>query len=75
MPSGEPGYFRLRAAEERDCASAARDPKSRAVHLDLAQRYEQASGVLSDELVQRSYEALCRSLNLLSETSKHVGES
>ena len=35
-------YFSRRAAEERDAAQRARDPRARQTHLDLAERYAQA---------------------------------
>lgn len=33
-------YYRRRSAEERIAAAAAHDPKVRAIHVDLAMRYE-----------------------------------
>jgi hypothetical protein len=34
------GYYRRRSAEERAAASTARNERVRAVHLDLAMRYD-----------------------------------
>lgn len=40
MPSEDVSYFRARAVEEREQASAAAIPAVRAVHLDFADRYD-----------------------------------
>ncbi|MFL6764010.1 MAG: hypothetical protein ACJ8FO_02305 [Sphingomicrobium sp.] len=48
-------YYRRRSAEEKAAAAAALHPRARAVHLELARRYEERIGELADE---RSYEHL-----------------
>ena len=69
MPSPEDlDYFRVRAAEERQRASAATDPEVRRVHLDLARRYAIAAG--SHDHVESARDAISRSFSLLSGTSK-----
>lgn len=39
-----PDYFAARAAEERDLAQRAADEKSRAAHLEMADRYAELAG-------------------------------
>jgi hypothetical protein len=36
-------YFRVRASQERAAAEQATDPFVRQIHVDLAQRYEEAA--------------------------------
>jgi len=36
----DPAYYSERAAEERRLAMASKDPKVRAIHLELAERYD-----------------------------------
>jgi hypothetical protein len=43
------GYYRRRAAEERAAASAASNDRVRAVHLDLAVRYDARAVALAAE--------------------------
>lgn len=38
-PSPNPGYYAARSVEERRLAMASADPKVRAIHLELAERY------------------------------------
>ena len=42
-------YYRRRSAEERAAAAAARNKKVRAVHLDLAMRYDERVVALAAE--------------------------
>ena len=73
MPTESLEYFRVRAAEERKRASAAPSENIRAIHLELAQRYEHACGRVDTDLhMQSSRDAIARSLNLLSTTSLPV---
>ena len=75
MPSEDVSYFRARAVEEREQASAAVSPAVRAVHLDFAGRYDRmATGPHSEEKLRLSQEAVRRSLSLLRATNHFVNE-
>ena len=65
-------YLRMRANEERQRASEATDSKVRQVHLDLALRYEMASG--SHNHIQSTRDAISRSFALLSQTSDYASD-
>jgi hypothetical protein len=43
--SRHPDYFAARAVEERRHAMASSDPKVRAIHLDLAEKYSQLAAM------------------------------
>ena len=73
MSSDDLRYLRGRAAEERRRALLAASPDVRAMHLDLARRYDQASGKVDNaEHMRSSREAVERSLKLLAQTSLQV---
>lgn len=70
MSSDDLFYFRTRAAEERQRASTATSPATRAFHLEFAARYEQLAGQLrAVEQTQSSRNAIHRSLALLRATA------
>ena len=74
MSSDNLSYFRARAVEERERASAAANFEIRAVHLDFAARYEHLTAELSSvEPLRQSRVAIRRSLGLLAATSQMVG--
>ena len=73
MSSDELNYFRARAIEERERAGAATSSAIRAVHLELALRYDQLAGELRrTEELQLSHDAVRRSLDLLRTTNVMV---
>jgi hypothetical protein len=41
-----PDYFSARAVEERQLAAGARDPKARAAHLQLAEKYSELADAM-----------------------------
>ena len=66
-------YFRERAAEERTRAVQASDPKVRAIHLELALRYDEAvRGTVSEKLIGGARKAIEQSFDLLRSTSDQI---
>ena len=75
MASDDLSYFRARAVEERERASSASSAAIRTVHLDFANKYDQlVSGLRSTSEVQLSRDAIRRSFDLLSATSRLIAE-
>lgn len=50
-----PDYFAARASEERELASTATDPRSRQIHLELAERYEKLVNLAGTNLSAIAY--------------------
>ena len=45
---GDASYFSRRATEEREAAMKAPHPTVRTVHLEMASRYDELAGAISD---------------------------
>lgn len=74
MSDQDLSYFRLRAAEERQRAADAAEPNIRAIHLELAHRYDQAATATLEAMVPGSRVAIQASINLLRATRSQIGE-
>ena len=73
MSSKDANYARMRAVEERERASAAANPRIRAIHMELASKYDELAGNLnSAEETQLSRKAVGRSWALLKATGKLI---
>jgi hypothetical protein len=73
MTDEDQHYFTQRAAEERQLADAATDPRARAAHNALALRYRMAADAIgTNGQIQAASDAILRSHALLAATEEQV---